>query len=251
MANPQAENGHVDIANEIIEAIAKTHLSDYESRIIHALWRKTYGWHKKTDHISYSQWEDLTGLHSRHIGRTLSRLVQRNIITKQGNGYQIEYAFQKDYSRWCSFPGNHQALPKGVTEKALPIGGRALPIGVTEALPKEVDTKETQKKLIQKKVRRLPFSVYHFTEEERAEILASLETPGERVIMSTLFEVPVHWGKTAKECLDEYSKWLAGFAHLDFHSTLLPEVQKFRLGYEKYKWTLGWRALWNWLARVK
>lgn len=47
MANPQRENGHVDIANELVEALAKMQLSGYESRVIWALWRKTWGWVKK------------------------------------------------------------------------------------------------------------------------------------------------------------------------------------------------------------
>jgi len=33
-ANPQAEDGHIDIANEIAEALMKVNLSAYESRIL-------------------------------------------------------------------------------------------------------------------------------------------------------------------------------------------------------------------------
>jgi len=47
MANPQREDGHVDIANETIEALAKIYLSSYETQTLFAIFRKTYGWHKK------------------------------------------------------------------------------------------------------------------------------------------------------------------------------------------------------------
>jgi len=104
MANPQKENGHIDIANEIGEALARTNLNKYESRYLWALWRKTYGWHKKEDIISNSQFVELTGIKKQHIWRTQQRLIQRKIVTKTGN----KIAFQKDYTNW-------RELPKQVT----------------------------------------------------------------------------------------------------------------------------------------
>jgi len=100
MPNPQRENGHIDIANEIAEALAKTQLSGYESRVLWVLWRKTYGWHKKKDRISVSQFSQATGIPRRHIHKTLQRLVERNIVTKNGNSFITRWAFQKNYSKW-------------------------------------------------------------------------------------------------------------------------------------------------------
>ena len=100
MPNPQAENGHIDIANEIAEVLAKTQLSGYESRVLWVLWRKTYGWHKKKDRISISQFSQATGIARRHIHKTLQRLIERHIVTKNGNSFITKWAFQKDYSRW-------------------------------------------------------------------------------------------------------------------------------------------------------
>jgi len=100
MVSPQVEDGHIDIANEIGEALAKTHLSGYESRVLWVIWRKTYGWHKKSDAISITQFEKATGLKRRHISRTLQSLLERNIVTKNGNGFIDRWAFQKNYSKW-------------------------------------------------------------------------------------------------------------------------------------------------------
>ena len=55
MANPQAENGHTDIANEIVEALARTRISGTETQLLWVIFRKTYGWHKKEDEISYER----------------------------------------------------------------------------------------------------------------------------------------------------------------------------------------------------
>jgi phage replication O-like protein O len=101
-ASPQAEDGHIDIANEIPEALAKVNISAYEYRILWVLWRKTYGWHKKKDRISISQFQRFTSLKRRHVSRPLSRLIQRNIVTKIGDSYIATYMFQKDYTKWIN-----------------------------------------------------------------------------------------------------------------------------------------------------
>jgi phage replication O-like protein O len=100
MASPQKENGMTSIANEIVEALAKTQLNGYESRFLWALWRKTYGWHKKEDWISWSQLIEITGLRKQHIWRTKKSLQDRNIVTILG--YKI--SFQKDYTQWRELP---------------------------------------------------------------------------------------------------------------------------------------------------
>lgn len=102
MANPQVEDGHIDIANELGEALCQTYFSPAESKIFWAILRKTYGWHKKSDRISYSQLAEMTGLHSRHVGPALKKLIARNIIfcSNSGERKTSEYGIQKDYDKW-------------------------------------------------------------------------------------------------------------------------------------------------------
>ena len=71
MANPQIENGHAKIANEIVEALSRINLSPYESRILWVIFRKTYGWNKKMDKVPVSQISTMTGLPKQHVS-TLS-----------------------------------------------------------------------------------------------------------------------------------------------------------------------------------
>ncbi|MDD5476882.1 MAG: replication protein [Candidatus Omnitrophica bacterium] len=100
MANPQKENGHTDIANEIVEILARINFRPYESRTLWALWRKTWGWHKKEDKISLTQFQALTGLERRHQHKALKTLIEKNIITRNTDSYVVSYSFQKDYTRW-------------------------------------------------------------------------------------------------------------------------------------------------------
>ncbi len=118
-ASPQAENGHVDIANEIAEAMAKVNLSAYESRVLWVIWRKTYGWHKKTDQISFTQFQKATGLHRRNVQRTLNELIKRNIVVRKDYSRIITYQFQKDYTKWKDVVKRDYMASKGTTDRSL------------------------------------------------------------------------------------------------------------------------------------
>ena len=96
MASPQKENGHTDIANEILEAMAKTHWSGYEIQIVLYLLRKTYGWHKKEDWISLSSFSKATGIDHTSVCRTIKKLIKRNILIKINGKLQ----FNKNYDDW-------------------------------------------------------------------------------------------------------------------------------------------------------
>ena len=107
-ANPQKEDGYTPIANEILEALARTYLSPQESKLIWVILRKTYGWKKKDAHITLTQFSNFTGMNKSHISSTLTRLIKRNIVTRTGNPPPYKYGLQKDYTKW-------KGLPKQVT----------------------------------------------------------------------------------------------------------------------------------------
>ncbi len=130
MANPQKENGFTSIANEIMEALSKIRLSSYEMRVLFAILRKTYGWNKKRDRISFSQFRELTNLRDPHISRSLKKLLNRSIVTQIGKLYGL----QKDYTKWKKLP----KLVSGLTQNG------------NKKLPELVDT-ITSKETIQKK----------------------------------------------------------------------------------------------------
>lgn len=156
--SPQLEDGYTTIANEIIEALARINLSAYEQRVMMAIFRKTYGWHKKQDRISYSQFEELTGLNRRHVGRAIRSLQSRLIITTTGNGYRLRYGLQKDYSKWGGI--RDQSLPQSVTIEPIvtSTGTHSLPKEATKSLPKSVTTKERKK--LNKRKGQLTFDEY-------------------------------------------------------------------------------------------
>jgi len=142
MASPQVENGMTSLANELVEALAKTQLSPYESRFLWALWRKTYGWHKTEDWISGSQIMELTGLRKQHVWRTKKILIDRHIVTP--NGYKI--SFQKDYTLWIDSKVTKRGYHNKVTNSGISVTNRGTEVtnrgGHKVNYTKETYTKE-------------------------------------------------------------------------------------------------------------
>lgn len=123
-----------------MDALAATRLSGYEHSVLYFLIRKTYGWHKKEDFISLSQVAEGTGLRTSHICRTLKRLQEQNMITKNGNGRSIRYGLQKDYEKWISLP--KKVITKNGNGKKLPKMVMQVTKNGNKSLPNLVDTKE-------------------------------------------------------------------------------------------------------------
>lgn len=101
MANPATKNGHIKIANELIEHFAKVNIPGQEMRIIWVLWRKTWGWEqgdrrKDWDWISITQFEKMTGMKKSNVHISLKSLLAKRLILKQDNLLK----FNQNYNEW-------------------------------------------------------------------------------------------------------------------------------------------------------
>lgn len=96
MANPQKENGYTPIANELYDALIISPIRGEVRRIIDLVIRKTYGFHKKIDSISLTQFEKATGMKRSCVCRALKEAVAKQLLLKSKNGY----AFNKNYHQW-------------------------------------------------------------------------------------------------------------------------------------------------------
>ena len=107
MASPQAENGHTDIAHEVLEALMKARLTGTQWDLVMVVLRKTWGWHKKQDYIPLSQFEKLTVRHRNSIARELAILRERNILQQLQRptpGRAAKWKLNKDWESWESSP---------------------------------------------------------------------------------------------------------------------------------------------------
>jgi phage replication O-like protein O len=165
--SPQLANGYTSIANEILEELAKINLSGYETRVLVFIIRKTYGWHKKADRIPHSQIVKGTGIHKAHVSKTVKRLADRNLITRDKHR---RIGFQKDYKRWGKKLPNRATFISDFEEKVAYSGNKGYQ-NRQQKLPNSATSKETiQKKLYKRKASSLLLSSL---EEEIKNIKAS------------------------------------------------------------------------------
>ncbi len=138
MDAPQIENGYTKIANELLEAISKVNLSSYEFRVMLAIIRKTYGFNKKHDWLSLSQIEEITNIKSHNVCRTIKKLVDKNMLLKNGKITGI----QKQYKKWKTIQTDNIQTDNIQTDNIIQIDNPIIQID-NLALSKQIDTKET------------------------------------------------------------------------------------------------------------
>ena len=144
MANPQPTH-FTRISNEIMEHLALSRISGREWQILLVIFRKTYGFQKKSDFISMSQFAKLTGMKRPDVAEQIKNLLGKSLIgvTQNPNSNGINsYIFQKDWEQW-------KVLPKkqGVRENPNRVLGKTLTEGVREnPTYKRNNTKETNTK---------------------------------------------------------------------------------------------------------
>ena len=102
MANPQAENGHVRIANEILNEILRRSFSKRQIAILHFIWRLSYGCNKKYAYIPKLKHFSLCGVTNQNIKSELEHLEVCNVIL--WNRETNEFRFNKDYEKWIITP---------------------------------------------------------------------------------------------------------------------------------------------------
>lgn len=117
--NPQLENGYTKIANELLECILLADLNKEELKITMAIIRQTYGWNKKEDKISFSQFAKLTTIDRRHIGRAIKSLLYRDLICRAEAGKskfgKPVYKYWLNKKSWCLYGVNAGANAVSLT----------------------------------------------------------------------------------------------------------------------------------------
>jgi len=100
MSNPQCENGYTKIANELLSALCRIRINGEATQILYVIFRKTYGYNKKRDRISLSQFCLLTGLKKPNVCRAIKKLIAMKLIIKIDNTKGEIYLIQKDFDQW-------------------------------------------------------------------------------------------------------------------------------------------------------
>ena len=132
----QKENGYTSIANELMDALSKYRVPGEQRQCLDFVLRKTYGWNKKWDKISLSQFTKGTGLKRPNVVRALKSLVLKKIVLKNDTTYTTSYQFNKKYEQW------------EVVSKKIPLKSSIK--SDNQVVSKVIHTKETNTKEIYK-----------------------------------------------------------------------------------------------------
>jgi phage replication O-like protein O len=100
MANPQKENGFTAISNELLEKIIQLKIPPSEKDMLLFVIRKTYGFAKKEDIISLTQFEKGTSISRPTVVKGLKNLLSMKILYKNLNKFMVN----KDYDEWVVNP---------------------------------------------------------------------------------------------------------------------------------------------------
>ena len=120
MASPQTEKGFTRIANELMAALSRSNLNGVEYDIILTVIAKTYGWNKKQDKISLSQFSQITKRERSNCARAIRNLLKRKILgsVKGDTRNATTYYIQKDYDKWLmNTPSVKNDLVSKMTQK--------------------------------------------------------------------------------------------------------------------------------------
>lgn len=151
MASPQKEDGYTAIANEIMEALSRYRIPGEQMQCLLFILRKTYGFNKKWDAISNSQFTKATGLDKSSVCRAINGLIDKNIVDKNVNPLIPRYQFNKNYKKWKVLT-KKSTVDKKVNDRLQKSQQVLTKKSPTKDIPKETITKDIPpKKLVTKK----------------------------------------------------------------------------------------------------
>lgn len=142
----QLENGYTKIANDLVDALAKSQPGFTEGQVLWSVIRKTYGWHKKSDKISISQLVKMTGKSRRMVIYAIQNLEAKNMILVSRSFQQVnEITFNKNYNDWVGDAKSNQYQKLHLVQKVAPsaTNGKNLVQHSVNDVPKVAPTKET------------------------------------------------------------------------------------------------------------
>lgn len=191
MANPQLENGHVKIANELQEAFWQHDFSKRQRAILDLILRLSYGCNRKSAYIPRQKYFTICGVYLPDVKKELLHLQNSKVITisKNGNFYGIN----KDWEQWqisqvkkFDAAAFKELLAMQLNPDAQPKEKRGRKKKVSKTLTKEKVSKTLNNKKINK----------YFTNNK---ISKTLTNKRKKLVKHETFNASIRWGCKAAD----------------------------------------------------
>lgn len=145
---------HTQIPNDVLDNMG--HFEGAELKIFLAICRKTIGWHKLTDRISYSQIKKMTGLSINGIRKAMDKLINKKFINQvqinNGFVYEINFGTPDSTMQLSDIAQNDIALSDKTMQLSDTKKRKTVPLSNT--------TKDNIKETIQNKIKKSKFQEY-------------------------------------------------------------------------------------------
>ena len=182
IASPQTEDGFTAIANELMIQICGIRIPGESRQVFDVILYKTYGWKKKVDWISLSQFEELTGIKKQNVKRAINKLLDMNMIfIKKDNDEQTFYGINKNYLTW-------EPLSKKITlsKKIKPVIKKDKASLSKKSTTKETNTKTTNTKEKVNKKEILDYSLLEINDDLLEEFKKHRKSKGAKETQRTI-----------------------------------------------------------------
>ncbi|MBE8596828.1 replication protein [Xenorhabdus sp. BG5] len=118
------EDGFTRVANELLDAVLLSGLTETQLYIVLAIWRKTYGYNKKMDWISNEQFQQMTTKDSTKCSTAKNQLIRMKVLIQSGR----QIGMNKNISEWeTKFNGFSKSFTKSVKKSFTESVNRSLP----------------------------------------------------------------------------------------------------------------------------
>ena len=160
MASPQIENGYTRIANELLDKLCSYRIPGEEWLVLATVIRKTYGFKKITDAISFTQFEKSTLMKRSNVVRAIRGLVSKKILRsiKSDTGATTTYSIEKDYDKWVGVIPRERGSIKSDTKSSINF--------VEKVVSKAIHTKDNIQKKERKHIGVVDFSQYNHLKDQ-------------------------------------------------------------------------------------
>lgn len=193
MSSPQLENGYTRIANELMEQFALVNLSGREWQILLVILRKTYGFNKKDDKISLSQFEEATHIKSSDVSRVIKQLENKNIIGVLRNQWLNSYWLNKQWLNWLKPVAKQPIKPvakqphtkeiKKYTKEITPNGDKLKPMNYEQIIELDENGEELIKPIQRTTFGKYPAFIAKFYCELVGKTSASRQLPASKELL--------------------------------------------------------------------
>ncbi|MGL5948260.1 MAG: replication protein [Aeromonas sp.] len=131
--SPATAPAFTQIPNLLLEALALSDLTKRQFKVLLAVVRKTYGFHRSLDWMTNTQLAELTGLHHTCVCSAKNELITLGFLCSKGR----QVGINPDVSQW-----QFSEKVKVLVAELFAQNGRALEAEITELTPEQRDAKQ-------------------------------------------------------------------------------------------------------------